>query len=298
MRSRTQAVDMVVRLERVFPKLAKTTTALKALLQATRGFDYPEFAEPKTLLVIDSSGKAEIKLDADLLAAWISHTSHGSRARMELLENAILQSLAHSEVIVPATLTRTHIEAAAWAAYANEELVKVAETAAWGKLQSLIPKMLYGTAVAREAKHLLDEERDPLWLEVTSVMNAIDALDGFFGVATGHQGATLRVLYAVLSDYAHPALRGVRHLFEPTSETPEGWIIRYACDERATAAEAELILKSLLTSMRLGHGASLLMRLGTIEETEAGMRYVKPDPRDGMGVWQHIILGALPQEDA
>ena len=69
-------------------------------------------------------------------------------------------------------------------------------------------------------------------------------------------------------------------------------------EERATAAEAELILKALSTSMRLGHGASLLMRLGTIEETETGMSYVKADARAAMGVWQHIMLGALPQEDA
>jgi hypothetical protein len=293
-----QVVHVVERLERMFPALAKTMTALTAVLRATRGFDYPEFDQPKVLPVIGAGGESEIEIDADLLAAWVGHMSHSSRARMELLEDAILRSLAHSEVIAPATLTRAHIEAAAWAVYANEQLVKVAETASWRKLQSLVPKMLYGTAVAREAKHLPAEARDPLWLEATSVMNAIDALDGFFGVATGNQGATLRVLYAVLSDYAHPAIRGVRHLFEPTAETPDRWTVAYVCDERATEPEAELILKSLLTSMRLGHGASLLMRLGTIEETETGIRYVKPDSGDAMAVWQHIMLGAPSREDA
>lgn len=293
-----QAVEVVAQLERMFPALAKTTTALKAVLQATRGFDYPEFMEPKTLLAFGPSGEAEVQIDADLLVAWVGHMSHSSRARMELLEDAILRSLAHSEVIAPATLTRSHIEAAAWAAYANEELLKAAETESWVKLKTLLPRTLYGTAVAREARHLPEDARDPLWLEVTSVMTAIDALDRFFRVATADEMRSMRVLYALLSDYAHPAIRGVRHLFEPTSETADAWTIAYSCDERATAREAELILGSLLVSMRLGHGASLLMRLGTIEETEMGFRYLKPDAQDAMTVWQHIMLGAMPQEDA
>jgi len=127
-------------------------------------------------------------------------------------------------------------------------------------------------------------------------MNAIDALDRFCGVAAGNEGASLRVLYASLSDYAHPTIRGVRHLFEPTSETSEGWDIQYTCAERAVTAEAELILGTLLLSMRLGHGASLLMRLGTIEETNEGLRYIKPGADVGMGVWQHIMLGTMPED--
>jgi hypothetical protein len=129
-------------------------------------------------------------------------------------------------------------------------------------------------------------------------MNAIDALDRFFRVATADEMRSMRVLYALLSDYAHPAIRGVRHLFEPTSETVDAWTIAYSCDECTTAREAELILGSLLVSMRLGHGASLLMRLGTIGETETGFRYLKPEAQDAMTVWQHIMLGAMPQEDA
>src|SRR5262245_42656646 len=108
------------------------------------------------------------------------------------------------------------MEAAAWAAYANEELVKTAETASWARLKSLVPKMLYGTAVAKEERRLSEGVADLLRLDPTSVMNAIDALDRFCGVAAGNEGASLRVLYASLSDYAHPTIRGVGHLFEPT----------------------------------------------------------------------------------
>jgi len=293
-----QAVEVLARLEGMFPGVAKTTAALKAILRATRSFDYPEFAEPKTLLLVTAGAESEIEIDADLLVAWVGHMSHSSRVRMELLEDAVLRSLVHSEVIAPATLARAHIEAAAWAAYAYEELLKVAETASSGRLRRLLPKMLYGTAIAREAKRLPPNDRDPFWLEATSVMNAVDALDRFFGVATGLPGTPLRVLYATLSDYAHPAMRGVRHLFDPTVETLEGWTIAYSCDERATAAEADLILRSLLTSMRFGHAASLLMRLGTVEETETDINYFKPSESDEMEIKRHIIFGETTQNDA
>ncbi|HEY2972155.1 MAG TPA: hypothetical protein VGJ48_06555 [Pyrinomonadaceae bacterium] len=297
MRSRRHvAVHIVARLERMFPSISKTTADLKRVLETSRGFDYPEFSEPKTLLFLGATTGAELEIDADLLAAWICHMSHSSRVRMELLENATLRSLAHSEVLAAATLARAHMEAAAWAAYANEELVKMAETASWVRLKSLVPKMLYGTAVAKEEKHLSEDAADLLRLDPTSVMNAIDALDRFCGIAAGSKGASLRVLYAPLSDYAHPTIRGVRHLFEPTSETSEGWAIQYTCDERAVAAEAELVLGTLLLSMRLGHSASLLMRLGTIEETNEGLRYIKPEADVGMGVWQHIMLGTIPED--
>jgi hypothetical protein len=38
------------------------------------------------------------------------------------------------------------------------------------------------------------------------------------------------------------------------------------------------------------------MRLGTIEETNEGLRYIKPDADVGMGVWQHIMLGTIPED--
>ena len=113
--------------------------------------------------------------------------SHSSRLRMELLEDAVLRALARSEFLVSATLTRAHMEAAGWAVYVNEELVKLADSGAWEKLKTLIPKMLYGSAVAIE-KHNLppDAVLMPL-VEPLSIMNAIDALDRFLATITGEK---------------------------------------------------------------------------------------------------------------
>jgi hypothetical protein len=64
---------MVARLERMFPSVSKTTAALKRVLESSRGFDYPEFPEPKTLLLLGPTTGAEVEIDANLLAAWICH---------------------------------------------------------------------------------------------------------------------------------------------------------------------------------------------------------------------------------
>lgn len=296
MRSRMQVAEIVDQIEQMFPGFAATTSVLKLTLRATRNFNYPTFSEPQTLLVFESDRQPEVELDADLLVAWVGHMSHSSRIRMEILENAVLRSLANSEVIASATLTRAHLEAAAWAAYVYEELSKVAETGSWTRLRHLIPKMLFGRAIAREAERLPPDDRNPFWVEPKNVMNAIDALDRFFRQTTGHAVMPLRPLYAWLSDYAHPSLRGVRHLVTSSSEIHGGWTIAYSHDERVTATDADMILQSLLASMRFGHTASLLMRLGTIEEDGADMKYLKPDPVDEMDIKRHIIFGELPDD--
>jgi hypothetical protein len=291
-----EVVEVIERLEQMFPGLRTTTSALKATLRATRSFDYPEFAEPPTLLVLGSDGQTEVEIDADLIVAWVGHMSHSSRLRMEILEDAVLRSLVNSEVIASATLARAHLEAAAWAAYAYEELSKVSETGSWARLKQLLPKMLYGTAIAREAKRIPPDDRNPSWLEAASVMKAIDALDRFFQETTGETAMPLRPLYAWLSDYAHPALRGVRHLVNATVGIPDGWTISYSRNERVSAADADVILRSLLVSMRFGYGASFLMRLGTIEEDGPNMKYLKPDPADEMDVKRHIMFGENPED--
>ena len=48
--------------------------------------------------------------------------------------------------------------------------------------------------------------------------------------------------------------------------------------------------------MRFGHGASLLMRLGTIEENGAEVKYLKPEAVDEMDVKRHIIFGDTPDD--
>jgi hypothetical protein len=286
--------DSLRHIESEFPGTSEIITGIRKVTKATRGFGLPEFAEPKTYLVQEKNGDVWVEIDADLVAAWIGHMSHASRCRMELLEDAVLYSIAGSELLVSGTLTRAHMEAAAWAAYVNEELVKVADSGSWGKLKKIIPKMLYGSAVAVEKNNMARDATLMPLVEPSSIMNAIDALDRFISTATGGEDRSSRILYSTLCDYAHPTIGGVRHLFEPSSESDRSWIIQYSRHEKFDSRDAQAILGALFRNMRVGHAAALLMRLGIIEETTSGLQYRKPTISDSLGVWEHIMLGAPP----
>lgn len=286
--------DSLRHIESAFPGASEIIAGIRKVAKATRGFGLPEFAEPKMLLFQEGSSDFAVAIDADLVAAWICHMSHSSRLRMELLENALLRSIAKSELLVSAILARAHMEAAGWAAYVNEELVKITDSGSWEKLKKLIPKMLYGTAVAHEKKNIPPGAALSPLVESLSVMKAIDALDVLFCTASGDEAKSSRLLYAMLCDYAHPTIGGVRHLFEPTSESDASWTIQYSRHEYLNETDVQVILGALLRNMRLGHSAALLMRLGVIEETSTGLQYRKPSAEDAFGVWEHIMLGVSP----
>ena len=278
-------------IESRFSGISEIISGIRKVANATRGFSLPEFPEPKTWLYQQGS-EFTVTIDADLAAAWIAHMSHSTRLRMELLEDAVIRSIANSELLVSATLTRAHMEAAAWAVYANEELIKASDSGSWEKIEKLIPKMLYGSAVAFEKKDLpKDAVLAPL-VEPSRIMHAIDALDRFFSSVTSEKGRSSRILYAILCEYAHPTIGGVRHLFETISESNESWRIQYSRLETLDAEDAQTILEMLLRNMRLGHAAALLILLGTLEETATGLKYEKPSPEDALGVWEHVMLGA------
>src|SRR5258706_405300 len=291
-------VNFLRQIESQFPESSKTVSYIRKIVTATRGFDLPEFDEPKTWLRSEPTEDSEkqkreftVEITADLVVAWVGHMSHSSRLRMELLEQAALRAVSQSEMLAAATLTRSHMEAAAWACYVNEQLTKIADSDSWDKLRILIPKMLYSSAMAKESS-ISSELLSMPTPEPSNIMNAIDALDRFLATANGQKDKAARVLYAILCDFAHPTMRGVRHLFDPISERDDSWTIRYSRSETINPFDVQLIMGALLQNMRLGHAAALLMRLGVLEETTTSLKYIKPDLKIGSVVWEWIFLGA------
>src|SRR5438105_15778410 len=87
--------EFLNQIESKFPASSKTVSYIRKIVTATRGFDLPEFDEPKTWLCserADDSTKQDreftVAISADLVVAWVGHMSHSSRLRMELLERA------------------------------------------------------------------------------------------------------------------------------------------------------------------------------------------------------------------
>lgn len=262
------------------------------LVNTTRIYPYPEFYEPESGLFKDRDKKeARFVITADLLVAWICHLSHGARIRMEILEDEIVEALSRESVLAAATLTRCHMEASGWVVFGLEELTKAADTSDWSRLEILIPKMLNGAAVTKESKHAPEGSLDDLWVEPSSIMNAIDALDRYYGVCTGNKAHEARVLYAILSDYAHPSIFGLRHLFHG-KENSDGWMISYTYEEKLSSKHYKMILQTLLLSMRLGHSAALMLRLGSVEDRgKDGLSYIKPSEKSCFEVWERILNG-------
>lgn len=154
--------------------------------------------------------------------------------------------------------------------------------------------MLNGAAVTKESRHAPDSLVDELWVEPSSIMNAIDAVDRYYGVCTGNKAHEARIVYAILSDFAHPSIFGVRHIFDG-KENKDGWTISYGATEKLSEKDYGMVLQSLLLSMRLGHSAALMLRLGSIEDDGDNFTYVKPPLRSCVAVWEQI-LNAKPEE--
>jgi hypothetical protein len=285
----THSLDV---LKRRMPQAVDELTWIQNLALNTRAFPYPPFFEPATWLIMEPGKEARFEISADLLAAWISHLSYSARRRMEVYEDEILDALTNDRFLVSASMARCHLEASAWVIYGLEELTEASESLSWSRLALLIPKMLNGSAVASETKHLPEASVDPLWLKPSSVMNAIDAMDRYFNVCNAKNSREARILYAILSDYAHPSMFGARHLFQARDEGHRtGWTIAYGTGETVDEHYSAMIIRSLLTSMRLGHSAALMLRLGTIEERDEGVFNIRPSPADGAAVWESIING-------
>ncbi|HOO50557.1 MAG TPA: hypothetical protein PLK94_04625 [Alphaproteobacteria bacterium] len=293
MESENRPQNLIAMLKAMIGKFHLELQWISDLISTTRSFPYPDFFEPKTFLFKNRTNKeARFVISADLLAAWIGHLSHGTRKRMEIFEDEVLDSLSKERLLTAATMTRCHLEASAWAVYGLEELTKAADASDWSKLEILIPKMLNGAAVMKENRHTPEASIDELWVDPSSIMNAIDALDRYYGVCTGNKAHEARILYAILSDFAHPSIFGVRHIFYG-KENNEGWTITYRSNEKLNEKDYGMILKTLLISMRLGHSAALMLRLGSIEDCGDSFRYVKPSPQFGAGVWEQILNAKL-----
>ena len=151
--------------------------------------------------------------------------------------------------------------------------------------------MLYGTAIAKESN--ASALQDIISVKPSNIMNAIDALNRYASTCLGEKTNELRLLYAILLDYSHPTISGIRHLFEAKEIKKDGWEITYCDDLQKNVSEDEVdhIIKILLISMKLGHSAAIMVRLGQIEETSTCVVYRKPSSSDGDFVWQHILQG-------
>lgn len=282
--------DSIQRLTDRFPDCRETLDFIDQLRKTTQQFPFPEFFEPLAAMEI-GDGKASIAfLTPELLASWISHMSHGARARMEALEDQILDGLADGKLLVPAVLTRCHLEVAGFAAYTNRILVRFAEKRDYEMLKADILHTAYSSALVKDDKEAITGQRYPgVYAPPRNVMNGIDELQDFMDMVTKKGFLNLRALYSMLCDFGHPSILGTRGFAQVIREEREGRVLQYSRQEELESADAINLLTALIWSMRGGHTNAALMHCGEIIIEDEGFSYQKPDRDSGGAIWEEFL---------
>jgi hypothetical protein len=283
------------RLASKYPNWKQTLDFVAQLRQKTRRYPITEFFEPRALIQLESKEATLTQVTPSLLVAWIGHMSNGSRARMEILEDQILEGLANGALLVPAILTRCHLEVAGFAAYANKALLKFAEEHDYEALKADILQTAYSSARGSQNSPTGIGSTSAAYAPSRSVMNAVDALQWFFDIAAKPRHLNIRQLYSMLCDLSYPSILGLRGFVRIGKETPEGRTLQYTRQEELETVEAVHLLTALVWSMRGGHANAVLMRSGeVIEKDDGSFTYQKPDRDSGQAIQEDFLQKPPP----
>lgn len=262
-------------------------------------FPYDEFIEHVAPIEFLDGKPALALLTPDLLATWITHMSHGTRVRMEHLETAILLGLAEGQLLIPAILTRCHLEVAGFAAQAYWALNKFADTADQEPLKKYILESAYSSAVVKSKPDMIATEAIPgVYSAQQSVMNAIDALQKFYDAILGKSPFNLRRLYAQLCDFSHPGIVGLRGFVVVHGQQQEGRRLQYRRQETLEPPDAENLLVALMLSMRGGHACAAIMHCGEIIVEKDSFKYTKADRASCAFIWEKILQHPQPFQES
>lgn len=282
--------DLITQLTGTFPDCDIVLADIGRLRQATRQCPFPGFVEPVAAIEVNAGKATLLALEPELLAAWISHMSYGARVRMEALEDKILAGLCDGNLLVPAILTRCHLEVAGWAAYTNQVLLRFASNHDKISLNAEILCTAYSSAMAKTDDQASIGRIPGVYSRPRSVMKAIEALQKFFNDNVGKGALNIEALYAFLCDFGHPAIMGLRAFVRTQDEADGSTHFQYQRQEKLAAADAQNLLTALLWSMRGGHANAAQMRCGEIIiEDDGDFIFEKPDPGSNEVIWQEFL---------
>lgn len=281
--------DHLKTLKSQHPKQIRDIESIARLRRSIECLPLAPFYEPVAVTECKNNERRLVNLDKDYLRAWCRHMAYGPRVRMFALELQIAATLINQQLLPAAVLLRSHLETAALAAYAINELADAAKLGNSSKLSTLIPKTLLGTALIRPAKK--DEALHELLTygeqETITISSALNSLDQFIWQDEAN-GGTARI-YGLLCELAHPNHRGIRGFVASSDVAPGGWEIRYASKEEFSDASVQMVLETLLLSMRSGYAASEMLRIYDFEENSGQLQYVPPPEAEMLRIWVEIL---------
>src|SRR5258708_7266299 len=151
--------DLIAALKARHPKRAETLEAIAAIVDVVDSLPFEPFFEPVSVLSIHQGKRQMFSLTARNVAAWATHVAYACRVRMRALESPILREIHDGHLTASATLLRGHLETAGLAAHAFLTVTDAAKSGDKERLDDLMRKTYFGTALVKETKNVPELEQ-------------------------------------------------------------------------------------------------------------------------------------------
>jgi hypothetical protein len=252
-----------------------------AISNAVDSLPFEPFFEPVSAIYMHQSARQILSMSADHVTAWANHVAYACRVRMRAIEAPILREIHDGRLTASATLLRAHLETAGLAAHSFLTVTDSAKSGHKKPLDELMRKTLFGTALFKETKRApeLEQYLDQSDQGTALASDFVGGLDRFLE-PDKPAGNRHRLRYALLCEYGHPNLRGLKGFSHVVRETEGGWFVQYTAEEDRGAHGVQMIAEYLLEDMRLGYAASELLRRTTFVNEGDHLRCCPPHPED------------------
>jgi hypothetical protein len=74
----------------------------------------------------------------------------------------------------------------------------------------------------------------------------------------------------------------------------DGWIIQYTLDAAQKGPAVEMVVDTLIMSMRAGYSASELLREWEFEDGRPGIKWIWPTNEAGQRIWERFLRPDVP----
>jgi hypothetical protein len=279
----------------LLPELAEDAEAITLLDEHVQRLRVEPFFEPVSVTRVSKGKKQDVLggkrellgISPEDLTSWTRHIAYGVRCRLRVLEEPIVEQLLRGQTLPAMILLRSHLEAAALAAFCLKELTAAVRQGSVQTLKELIPRTLFGTALKKHRDNVSVGDLLKFFEgDTIQICAAIESLDEFY--YREHADGTLSVAYSILCEFAHPNHRGVMD-FMVASERPGGWEVTYGLEAPPKPGLIRRGLDTLLVSMRAGYSATELLRCWQFTENGGEVVWCGPSPDDAKRVWRDLL---------
>jgi len=285
-------VDTSQMLVTKFPEQARLINRVRKLAQRARAVERTDILEPVSLQNLSGDKPELFGVTAADYNAWRLHCAESASVRMHDLEDGIANEFLAERLTSSLVLLRAHMEVAGLAAYAVNRLWDAArQPDGWEKLAPVIQKVYFGSSMFVQSRGSPDIA-DTIGMGEVYPVNPTDyikALDRFASPGKV-PGKRFQAVYGLLSESAHPAMRGSKTFTEIVDHRQFAWVLRYHAEDAPDAKAVRMVFQILRDSMRIGYGAAGLLRVaevGLYEDGTFGLR--EPTERQFAHVFRNFI---------